>query len=252
MIEDDLRNGHMTNEIWESWLAKLDETNKLLIEREWIEEPFSKETKFYNIRPGCTDFEIKRIQEANSIRLPDDFIEVATRYSAGLEIARWECPVKDLPAEYNGSYLKYHAWRLNGYFSSNPLWEIPDSKDFRWGGPQDTGWSTMEDFGEGHAEFVRIWSKRGYCLNNLGNGDMIAIDLSWETEAAPVLYFSHDDPAMHGIRLGYSFIDYIDRIISFCCADPEQIAKEAYDSKQHIIDTDNILKVWKRQLLEVK
>lgn len=64
----------------------------------------------------------------------------------------------------------------------------------------------------------RRW-QRALAFQEVGNGDMLAIDLA--KAGRPVIYLNHEDERLHGWRLGDDFADFLERWTRLGCVGPE-------------------------------
>ena len=123
------------------------------------------------------------------------------------------CAVREFFADFSGEY------RMNVSFSNEFCGGLPSELDMVF--------SAFFDFS---IEMLRIaeTNRRGWvekCFNNpddpydmewhgklgfmtVGNGDIIAFDVSADADDPPVVYLSHDDGDGHGAVLGKSFEDF--------------------------------------------
>jgi hypothetical protein len=68
-------------------------------------------------------------------------------------------------------------------------------------------------------EYDLVWHGK-FAFLEVGNGDMIAIDIAL-ADAQPVVYLSHEDGSQHGYWLGSDFEDYVDRLSLLGCVGSE-------------------------------
>ncbi len=109
-------------------------------------------------------------------------------------LARWFRPkVRELPDPLRGIFAGTLSFSLTGVLSCE--------KSRR--GWIDSCFPNVED------SYDRVWHGK-LAFSEVGNGDLLAFDLSTGEDAA-VVYLSHDDGEGHGRRMANSFEDLMDR-----------------------------------------
>jgi hypothetical protein len=86
-------------------------------------------------------------------------------------------------------------------------------------------------------EYDLVWHGK-FAFLEIGNGDMIAIDIARAGDQ-PVVYLSHEDGSKHGYWLGRDFEDYVDRLSLLGCVGSEDSQLAPFLSGPHsLLDTD--------------
>ncbi|MGN1030212.1 MAG: SMI1/KNR4 family protein [Butyricicoccaceae bacterium] len=81
--------------------------------------------------------------------------------------------------------------------------------------------SDMED------EYDRI-CRNALAFMGVGNGDLIAFDLTQESSDPRVIYLSHEGDESHGMVLGSSFADYFEKLLKVGGCGPEDWQMEPF------------------------
>jgi hypothetical protein len=64
-----------------------------------------------------------------------------------------------------------------------------------------------ECFNNPDNEYDRFW-QHNIPFVGVATGDLVAFDVSNGASGCPVVFLSHDGSGIHGIRLGYNFVDF--------------------------------------------
>jgi hypothetical protein len=135
--------------------------------------------------------------------IPTSFRHVLLSYSAHVRI-EWQLrDTSPLPEVFRQIFAGECRWDLS---------ELPAL--------EDTYQAWLRAFPLTDDKYDGPWHNK-FPVLEVGNGDMLAIDLS-VTDPQPVVYLSHEgDDSLHGFWLGRDYEDYIDRLIQLGCVGSE-------------------------------
>lgn len=145
--------------------------------------------------------------------IPSSFRKVLLEYSARVRI-EWALPEGVRPPEtFRGVWSGECRWDLG----SLPELHKTHRKwiDECFTGKQPPDWEKPPYL----IEYDLVWHGK-FAFMEVGNGDMIAIDIA-RTDCQPVVYLSHEDGSQHGYWLGRDFEDYVDRLSLLGCVGSE-------------------------------
>ncbi len=149
--------------------------------------------------PPASDVEVRSVEAELAIPIPVSFSKVLTGFSAAVDLA-WQLPAGvRTPAPCDGIFSGQLYWDLR---------QLPEIEQKRSSYVE----SCFPDPGDA---YDRVWHDK-LAFAEVPNGDLVAIDLS-AAEEQPVVYLSHDDGEGHGVRLGGSFEDFVDRFLRIGC-----------------------------------
>ncbi len=160
------------------------------------------------VAPPVSIGQVEAIEQQLGQRLPSSFRTVLTTFSAHVEVT-WFLPNDlEVPDLFRGVFSG--DCRLD----INRLIELEDGRH---------GW-VEHCFPNPDDPYDRIWHNK-FAFQDVGNGDMLAIDLA--VDDGPVLYLSHEGDDFHGSLLAHNFIDFIERwsMIGFVGAEEWQLEK---------------------------
>jgi cell wall assembly regulator SMI1 len=153
--------------------------------------------------PPATESDVRALESELGKPIPASFREVLTEVAGHVEF-RWFAP----------DGLKF-PFPFTSNFCGNLHWSLDLLRDF------EAGRQSWVDvcFPDPDNAYDRVWHDK-LAFQEVGNGDLIAIDLRADT-AGKVVYLSHDDGEGHGRVLAPSFRDLIDRWVPLACAGGE-------------------------------
>lgn len=159
----------------------------------------------FEINPPATADQVAAVEETIGRPLPLSFRRVLVEYSSAVCI-EWEMPKEEratIPDVFRGIWAGECRWDLIAITSLNATYQ-------EW----------LEVFTDPYDKYDGPWQNK-FPVLEVGNGDMIAVDLSTQKEQ-PVVYLSHEgDDTMHGFWLGCDYEDYIDRLTLLGCVGAE-------------------------------
>src|SRR5262249_30387477 len=167
----------------------------------WLEGSVMQPRFF--VCPSAREEEVLDVESRLRIRLPRSFRDVILNYSAEVDI-EWQLPDG---GEHTGEFSKIYAGECRWSLESLP--DLVESHQILI----DSAFTDPTD------DYDRVWWNKLPFLK-VGNGDMVAIDTAIEG-AEPVVYLSHEDGPGHGVWLGSSFADYIERLSLIGCPGAE-------------------------------
>ncbi len=186
-----------------SWLRRWDALRRACEHRKatgrWAEGA-SKPPSF-EVAPPASERDLIAMEARLKCAVPSSFRNVLMRFSRSVDI-RWALPDDaPLPEAFRQIFAGECRWDLA---SLPTLLET-----YR-------GWLTV--FSDPNDIWDAPWHNK-FPVLEVGNGDMIAIDLS---DQQAVVYLSHEgDDSVHGYWLGRDFEDYIDRLSQLGCVGSE-------------------------------
>jgi hypothetical protein len=144
------------------------------------------------ISEPATIEDVNSIERELGILFPKSFRQVLTEFSAHIEVA-WFLDEKKPPEMFREIFCG------NGYWDVTRLLDLEKVRQ---------SW-IKNVFPNPQDPYDRIWHNK-LAFHDVGNGDMITLDLNVETDA-PVVYLSHEGDDFHGTILGKNFIDFVDK-----------------------------------------
>jgi hypothetical protein len=154
------------------------------------------------VEPAATQRDVALVETSLGHSLPEAFREVVLEYSASVSVL-WQVPDDlEMPKEFHSIFAGECRWDLAGLPAL-----VAEHKDWI-----NNCFSNPDD------DYDAVWHAK-FPILQVGNGDMIAIDLVAPSQ--PVVYLSHDDGEGHGYCLGHDFIDYVDRLSRLGCPGAE-------------------------------
>jgi hypothetical protein len=167
----------------------------------------------FEFAPPATEREVVAVEQTLGCAIPASFRKVLLEYSAHVCI-EWALPDGVCPPDaFGGVWSGECRWDLRS------LPELQKSHrewiDGCFTGKQPADWEKPQYL----IEYDLVWHGK-FAFLEVGNGDMIAIDVAHADEQ-PVVYLSHEDGSQHGYRLGRDFEDYVDRLSLLGCVGSE-------------------------------
>lgn len=185
----------------------------------------------FEIMSPATESDVIEIEERIGLPIPHSFRKVLLSYSRAVSI-EWELPdnqLKSIPTVFRHVSGGDCRWDLNAIPSLLETYR-------EWLGV----FTDPEDYFDGP------WQGK-FPVLEVGNGDMIAVDISADDQQ-PVVYLSHEgDDTIHGYWLGVDFEDYIDRLSKLGCVGAEDWQLAPFvSSPQSCLDPDGEnAKLWR-------
>jgi hypothetical protein len=209
-----LQKKRMNTVIWEKWNHDWNWIQNIAQKRNWhIIDQLS-------IQPPIEKNEIYKIAQSLEIKLPDDFIEIVTKYSSGVNFF---FQIEGQKPE--GQFKQLSSVGYEQIWSIKDLWYLKESYD---------NWVKV-CFKDPNDDYNKIWHNKTPIIS-VATGDLIAFDTSVTGNEYPVVFLSHDGSDFHGKRLGYNFIDFITRWSNIGCFGPEDWQFEPfYDPLENIL-----------------
>ena len=155
------------------------------------------------IKPPATPDEINKVEKELGLELPGSFRRVLLEFASAFEVSWFLPDGKEPPDPVSGIFSGCLSWDLK------KLAELEEGRQ---------SW-VRECFPNPEDEYDRVWHHK-LAIQEVGNGDLIALDLAADGEA-PLVYLSHDGDESHGYVLGPSFEEAIDRWTRVGCAGAE-------------------------------
>lgn len=220
---------YMNDNLWQRWAKDWLWILNIAKKRNWdIVEDLT-------IKPKVSIEEVNLLMKKLNIKLPNDFIEVITNFSSGVNFY-FQIEDSELEEGFEGIFSAGYE----GFWSFEDL-EILKENYEEW---IEICFNDLSD------EDNQIWQNK-IPIINVANGDLIAFDIKQDSDTYPVVYLSHELGEMHGKRLGCNFIDFITRWSNLGCFGPEDWQFEPfYNEEDNILEIDND-KVYKwKQWLE--
>jgi cell wall assembly regulator SMI1 len=144
--------------------------------------------------------DVRRVENHLGLRLPQSLRETFLHFSAGFEFG-WSLYKKAIPP-LEGVYRGYLRIGLSDLLTLQTTWQ--DWIKYVFSDPDDP--------------YCAVWHNK-LPLTDVGDGDMIAIDLN--NPDGHVIYLSHDDESLHGMVLGNNFVDFMTHWSRLGCVGPE-------------------------------
>ena len=171
--------------------------------------------------PAATEAELAAAETELGRRLPDSLRDFFKNYSKSCTFEMFFSDEFEerLPEELDEIFSACFAISLDVL-----LEEEADRK--QW-------WlADMED------EYDRI-CRNALAFMGVGNGDLLAFDLSQDSSDPRVIYLSHEGDESHGMVLGSSFADYFERLLKVGGCGPEDWQMEPFcDNRTDGINPD--------------
>lgn len=159
----------------------------------------------FEIGPSATESSVISVEEEIEQAIPVSFRNVLIGYSSEVRV-EWEVPDderKTLPEVLRQIWAGECRWSLESLPS---LWTTYQE----W----------LKAFTDPADKYDGPWQSK-FPILEVGNGDIIAIDIS-QQHKQPVVYLSHEgDDTIHGYWLGRDFEDYVDRLTKLGCVGAE-------------------------------
>jgi SMI1 / KNR4 family (SUKH-1) len=159
----------------------------------------------FEIAPPAVEADIAAVEQEFGCPLPGSLRHVLTKYSAAVCI-EWALPKSQhslLPKVFREIFAGECRWSLDSLPKLHANYQ-------QW----------LEAFTDPEDKYDGPWQNK-FPVLEVGNGDMLAIELR-SREEQPVVYLSHDgDDTLHGFWLGHDFEDYIDRLSQLGCVGAE-------------------------------
>lgn len=180
------------------------------------------------IAPPASEERIASVEAKLGFGIPPDFRSVLLEYSAAVSF-RWHLPDSfEPPPLFRATYAGDCHWdlaRLVALEEQRQKWVnicFPDQND-----PYDVVWH------------------RKFAFQNIGNDDLIAIDLDPDS-AGRVVYLSHDDGVGHGVAFAPSFSEFIDRWTQLGCPGGEDSQIDPFLGAEGIDPHSETANAWRR------
>ena len=153
--------------------------------------------------PAASDAEILRLEEELGLSLPSSLRAVLATISGHLDFAWFALEELQFAAPFESNFSGALQWSLNGLRSCEASRQMWISTCF----PDVTN------------DYDRVWHDK-LAFQEVGNGDLIAVDLRRECEGK-IVYLSHDQGEGHGLVLAPSFEDFVERSVALACTGGE-------------------------------
>lgn len=218
----------MTNELWERWIDNWKWINDVAEKRNWniIDR--------LEIGPPIGQIELGQIEKEIGTKLPPSYVDVVTNYSRAVTF------YIDIEGEEpEGEFNPLFSIGYEGLWSVEDLPVMKISYD-NW---------VKECFPDADNDYDRVWHNKIPFIS-VATGDLIAFDVSVNTDEFPVVFLSHDGSEFHGKRLGYNFTDFMTRWSNIGCFGPEDWQLEVFhDTNENVLllDGDKVER-WKAWL----
>jgi hypothetical protein len=157
----------------------------------------------FEIGRHATEGEVAAVEAKLGCVIPSSFRKVLLEYS-GATCIEWALP-KDttMPEVFRQIWAGKCRWDLKSLPALKATYR-------QW----------LEVFTNPTDKYDGPWQNK-FPVLEVGNGDMVAIDIEY-SEEQPVVYLSHEgDDSLHGFWLGRDFEDYIDRLSLLGCVGSE-------------------------------
>jgi cell wall assembly regulator SMI1 len=149
--------------------------------------------------PPATAAEVLAVEAELGLTLPAALRRMLTTITGDLDMNWWKPDDWDYSAPFEAIFCGQLHWSLT---------ELSRLESER------QGWIDT-CFPDAKAPYDRIWHDK-LAFHSVGNGDMMAIDLS-PKHAGKVVYLSHDDGLGHGMFLAPSFDAFVERYLAIAC-----------------------------------
>lgn len=213
------------NESMSSWKEQWAELERLLkkagFTERWLEG--AKKPPRFEVDPPATEQEIQQVETQLGVPIPPSLRQVLLQVSAHVHI-EWALP-EDGPRPEG----------MEEIFAGECRWDLRALPELQrthksWIEETFTGAATPDwpdkDSDPEAIEYELVWHNK-FAFLEVGNGDMLGIDTSPESQGA-VVYLSHEGGECHGFRLGQSFEDYVDRLTALAFVGAEDSQQEAF------------------------
>ena len=164
-----------------------------------------KDPPRFHINPPATPADVAAIENSLGQSIPGSLRNVLVHYSSAVCI-EWEFANEaraTMPNVFRQIWAGECRWDLNAIMPLHATYKE---------------WLTV--FTDPNDKYDGPWQNK-FPVLEIGNGDMIAVDISRENEQ-PVVYLSHEgDDTVHGFWLGHDYEDYIDRLSLLGCVGAE-------------------------------
>ena len=155
-----------------------------------------EDTKYEKETTVATETELRSVETILECPIPPSLRTIFLEFSKSISFHSF------LPSNFELTGSLSDIFSANFTFSTDELVMAENSRK---------SW-VKECFSSPEDPYDKVWhNKLGFAT--VGNGDVIAFDLSDPKEDKRVVYLSHDDGEGHGYVLGRSFADYFTNLI---------------------------------------
>lgn len=186
------------------------DTEHIITRLEWYKsrvEELGGHTRNLILKEPATEAEITKLEQELGYRLPEDFRKVLLNFSSHLEffwsIYRPDREVLALPKEL------IELFRGDLHFGLDLIPKLEESRK---------SWISI-CYPNEEDPYDRVFFNK-LAFYDVGNGDLIAIDLEKETYG-DIVYLSHDGDEMHGYVLAHSFSELLEEWTKLGCVGGE-------------------------------
>ena len=226
------------------WRRKWDSIQQILVARgatgRWA-EGIGKPPRF-EVHPPASEDEVLAVESILGQQMPQSMRRVLLEFSARVCI-EWALP-KDIqqPESFRQVWAGECRWDLKSLPALHQ--EYKRWIDICFTGKPTADWDKPPEA----IAYDLVWHHKLPFLE-VGNGDMIGIDIASEGNQ-PVVYLSHEDGPCHGYRLGSDFEDYVERLtaLAFVGAEDCQLASFLPDATNYLHTENAVAAAWRRWL----
>ncbi len=196
----------------------------------------------FELDPPANEDEIRGIEVELGQAIPESMRHVLEQFASRVRI-EWALPDEIRPPEvFREVWSGECRWDLR----SLPALQATHREWIRtcFTGKQPPDWEKPPHL----IEYDLVWHRK-FVFLEVGNGDMVGIDIA-RTDDQPVVYLSHEDGPCHGYRLGNDFEDYVDRLtaLAFVGAEDWQLAPFVLGAAQGLQTASENALEWRRWL----
>lgn len=183
----------MMKHVWTPWRSRWEEALAACA------HVGSQETRL-DVGLPASPSDLAPIEAVLGLTIPESFRDVLLRYASHIDFFWFFA--KEVESPFAGIFRGTCEWDL----AALPYLE-QNRRDW-----------IETCFPDPEEPFGSVWHNK-LAFAEVGNGDVLAIDLL--AKGNPVVYVSHDNPEIHGWRLGNNFADFIDRWTQLGCVGAE-------------------------------
>jgi hypothetical protein len=199
----------------------------------------------FEIDPAATEDEVRTIEAELGQPLPPSLRRVIRQFSARVHI-EWSLPEEVRPLEvFREVWAGECRWDLKSMPALHRTHREWIEKCFTGGSIPDRADRAAD---KRLIDYDLVWHRK-FALLEVGNSDMVAIDIA-DASYQPVVYLSHEDGPCHGYRLGDDFEDYVDRLtaLAFVGAEDCQLPPFLPDATHGLQTASENAREWRRWL----
>jgi hypothetical protein len=172
----------------------------------------------FEVDPPATEDEVRAVETELGQPVPQSLRRVIRQFSARVLI-EWSLPEEVRPPDvFRQIWAGECRWDLKSFPALHKTHR--DWIEHCFTAKSTPRWPD-KDSDKRAIEYDLVWHYK-FAFLEVGNGDMVGIDIGHAADQ-PVVYLSHEDGPCHGYRLGNDFEDYVDRLTALAFVGAEDV-----------------------------